>query len=380
MKGSEAHTHSRQKQVGYTLVELSVAVVIIGFMMTVLMELYPKMSESSAKIKSVSASEKLEQSILGFVFSTGRLPCPAADLNGVEDCTLEKGELAYRTLGFASPLRNQAGVAFRYAVFDKALTGSNDTELTALKDRYQVYIATDDNSVSVRPTAQKSILNSGAPNTLDFCKALNNAITTVDASELSTGGGTELQNVAYLIHDVGLSDASGIQGLADGRNTLTGTDLNFSSPSELRSATNDDYVYVKSFGQLWSDLECGVNSSAIGHAHPNTASASALMNQALADYKRQTELGVNVADADIALAAAAVLSGVGATAAAAATIPIATSEAINTAGAAAPVAGLAVAAVAAAAVVRTTPIGIRGVRLWRRPFSYGLQFWSTQTS
>ncbi|MDX1353735.1 MAG: hypothetical protein R3254_12045, partial [Thiomicrorhabdus sp.] len=125
--------------------------------------------------------------------------------------------------------------------------------------------------------------------------------------------------------------------------------LQFNAPTDSALLSNDDRIYVKSFDQLWADLDCGSVMSAVGHAHPNTATASAIMNQALADYKVQAELGADVAGADIAAAAAAILSGAAGTASAAATIPIATSESINTAGAAAPTAALSVAAVAAAA-------------------------------
>jgi len=335
---------------GYSLIEMSVALMILGFVVTVLTNLYPKVTESSAKQQSKIQTERLEQAILGFVFAKGRLPCPAGDMNGVENCSLVKGEFPYQSLGMAYPIRNQAGVALRYAVFDKALTGASDMALTTLKDRYEAYIATDDNSVNLRPVAQNSVLNVGSPNGLDLCHAIQNGSSASnDTNVLHTGSGAQFEHIAYLIHDLGLSDADGLNNLEDGSNTLVATDLEFNSARNGAEAGNDDYVYVKSFNQLWTDLGCAGVISSAGHAHPNTASASAIMNQALADYKVQAELAADVASADIAAAAAAVASGVGATAAAAATIPIATSESINTAGAAAPTAALSIAAVAAAA-------------------------------
>ena len=338
------------KTLGYTLIEMSIAVMIIGLVVTVLADLYPKVTESSAKKQSEIQTERLERAILGFVFAQGRLPCPSADINGIENCALQKGDFPFRTLGMSSPIRNQAGLALRYAVFDKALTGAADMELTVLKDRYEAYIATDNNSVGITPVAQHSVLNVGAPNGLDFCHALSNGSSTSnDSTYLHTGSGASLEHVAYLIHDSGLSDADNVNGVFDGNNTSTATDLGFDQPSNITGHSNDDYVYVKSFNQLWSDLECSSVISSVGHAHPNTASASAIMNQALADYKVQAELALDVAEADIAAAAAAILSGASGTASAAATIPIATSESINTAGAAAPTAALSVAAVAAAA-------------------------------
>ncbi|BCN94303.1 prepilin-type N-terminal cleavage/methylation domain-containing protein [Thiomicrorhabdus immobilis] len=349
-------------QTGYSLIELSVAVMIIGFVVTIIAELYPKISDSSAKQVSLNQSERLEQTILGFVFATGRLPCPASNMTGVENCTLEKGELPYRTLGLATPIRNQAGIALRYAVFDKSLTGSSDIALTELKDRYEAFIATDDNSVNIRPVAQKTILNVGNPNGLDMCHALlNGTKTSNDTTKLHTGTGANFKHVAYLIHDLGLQDADNLNGLFDGSNTVTATDLQFNQPTDIASLNNDDRVYVKSFSQLWDDLGCVSVTSAVGHGHPNVATASAIMNQALADYKVQAELAADVASADIAAAAAAILSGASGTAAAAATIPIATSESINTAGAAAPTAALSVAAVAAAAASVVTASIVTGM-------------------
>ncbi|MDX1351984.1 MAG: type II secretion system protein, partial [Thiomicrorhabdus sp.] len=218
-------TNRQHKQRGYSLIELSVAVIVIGFVVTILANIYPKITESTAKQQSKNQSQKLEKTILGFVFATGRLPCPAANISGVEDCSLEKGELPYRTLGLATPVRNQAGVALRYAVFDKALTSSADMELTALKDRYEAYIATDDNSVDLRPVAQQTILNTGNPNSMDMCQALlSGSQATNDATKLHTGSGASLKHIAYLIHDLGLEDADNLNGLFDGSNTATATD------------------------------------------------------------------------------------------------------------------------------------------------------------
>jgi len=350
------------KNLGYTLIEMSIAVMIIGLVVTVLADLYPKITESSAKKQSEIQTERLEQAILGFVFAQGRLPCPSADINGVENCALQKGDFPFRTLGMSSPIRNQAGLALRYAVFDKALTGAADMELTVLKDRYEAYIATDNNSVGITPVAQSSVLNPGAPNGLDLCHALSNGSSTSnDTTYLHTGSGASLEHVAYLIHDSGLSDADNVNGVFDGSNTSTATDLGFDQPSNITGHSNDDYVYVKSFNQLWSDLDCSSVISSVGHAHPNTASASAIMNQALADYKVQAELAADVAGADIAAAAAAILSGASGTASAAATIPIATSESINTAGAAAATAPLSVAAVVAAAASVVTASVVTGM-------------------
>ncbi|WP_321325811.1 hypothetical protein [Thiomicrorhabdus sp.] len=356
------HKKMFQKSLGYSLIEMSIALMVLGFVVTVLAGLYPKITESSAKQQSGLQTNRLEESVLGFVFAKGRLPCPSADMSGVEDCSLVKGEFPYRTLGFASAIRNQAGVALRYAVFDKALTGASDMELTVLKDRYEAYIATDNNDVNIRPVAQNSVLNVGSPNGLDMCHALQNGSNTSnDSSRLHSGTGAKFKHVAYLIHDQGLQDADGLNGLYDGSNSLNATDLGFDSADNVDGATNDDYVYVKYFGQLWSDLGCSSAISSVGHAHPNAASASAIMNQALADYKVQAELAVDVANADIAAAAASILSAASGTASAAATIPIATSESINTAGVAAPTAALSVAAVAAAAASVVTASVITGM-------------------
>lgn len=347
---------------GYTLIEMSVALMIIGFVVTILADLYPKITESSAKQQSAIQTERLEQSILGFVFAKGRLPCPSSDVNGIENCTLQKGEFPYRSLGMSSPVRNQAGLALRYAVFDRALTGASDMELTVLKDRYKAYITTDNNAVGIRPVATDAFLNLGTPNGLDLCQALSNGSRTSDDSTyLHTGTGATLKHVAYLIHDSGLSDADNLNGLFDGSNTPTATDLGFDAPTNIANHTNDDYVYVKSFNQLWSDLDCSSVVSSVGHAHPNTASASAIMNQALADYKVQAELAADVASADVAAAAASILSGVSATASAAATIPVATSESINTAGAASFTVGLSIAATVAAGVATVTAAVVTGV-------------------
>lgn len=342
------------KFAGYSLIEMAVTLVIVGMLVSVVATLYPQINQTSAEKNNQQQTQAVQDAILGFAFANNRLPCPANSLLGVEDCSVDKGFLAWRSLGFSQAIENQNGRAMYYAVFDNALTSApTDMELSVLKDRFSPYMAT--HAAGENPEASNSILNSGSPNGLDLCQAIKNAAETdYDPLRLNVGSVSETENVAYVVVDVGMMDADNDNSIFDGENSDVATDLRYEHPMTIKSLLYDDKVYAKTFDQLWAELACSDVIAAVGHAHPNIATTAAITHQALEDYLVQAQLAADVASADVAAAVAALLSGTGATAAAAATIPIATSESINTAGAMAPTAALSVAAVAAAAASMVT--------------------------
>lgn len=335
---------------GFTLVEMAVSLTVIGFVAVLLSQLYPRLSDSKSKKFSESKFEIANQAITSFVMTNGRLPCPANTNNGVENCALVKGELAYKSLGFSAPISNASGVPLRYALFSKADVGEPNMQLWQQLDRFAVYLVTDNPDAEVAPVGSSSILNLGAPNVLDFCQALNHAqqLNSVDVTALNIHrAGSHRENVAYVLHDSGGLDADNTGGLADANQTNIADDLNFFSAETALSSVNDDRTHIVRFGDLWLDLGCQQAVSIIGHSHANIASASALMAQSMADYQIQIDIGKDVASADIAAAAATMASGVSGVASAAATIPIGISETLNTAG----VAGVAITPASVAAVI-----------------------------
>lgn len=338
---------------GFTLIELSISLVVIGVIVGIVAQLYPKVLEKSNIEKVEFINEIADQTIVSYLAVNGRLPCPATDGLGNQNCAVKQGDLPFRTLGLGGQLHNEAGLPLAYALYSQINpTATLDTQLEVLKDRYAPYIATDDNAVGVVPVGNSTILNTGSPNGLDTCQALKTAssLVGVAVTNLYVDTGVLTEHVAYVLHDSGTSDADGINGLADGINNNNPLQFDFDSSTVVAGASNDDRVTVKTFNQLWAELGCASIMVAAGHGHPNAASSTAILNQSMADYQVQIGLVRDIAAADVAASVASILAGIGATAAAAATIPIATSEALNTSGAMAPVAALAVAAVSAAVI------------------------------
>ncbi|MDJ0864333.1 MAG: prepilin-type N-terminal cleavage/methylation domain-containing protein [Gammaproteobacteria bacterium] len=99
---------------GFTLLELAVVLVVLGLLLGgLLMPLATQVDV--ARIRETNdALDKVEEALLGFAIANGnRLPCPASDELGLEDCSVAvEGFLPWRTLGVG---RYDAwGRTFRY--------------------------------------------------------------------------------------------------------------------------------------------------------------------------------------------------------------------------------------------------------------------------
>jgi prepilin-type N-terminal cleavage/methylation domain-containing protein len=104
-------------QHGFTLTELAVVVAIIAIMIGGM--LIPLSAQDN--IRRIQETEKtlrdIQEALLGFAASNGRLPCADTDLDGVEDCTptvSSEGGLPYATLGVTRI--DSWGSRFRYIV------------------------------------------------------------------------------------------------------------------------------------------------------------------------------------------------------------------------------------------------------------------------
>lgn len=91
---------------GFSLVEMAVVLVIMGFLMGAILSTVGVQREQLARSETESALALAKKSLLGFAQMNGRLPCPAtAASNGLEDplgggtCTSQLGLLPAATLG-----------------------------------------------------------------------------------------------------------------------------------------------------------------------------------------------------------------------------------------------------------------------------------------
>lgn len=93
-----------RKYTGFTLVEMAIVLVILGFVLGALLLPLRAQREQAAQIQTNNTLELAKQALLGFAQARGRLPCPAA-ASGIEAapvagiCNPQVGDLPAVTLG-----------------------------------------------------------------------------------------------------------------------------------------------------------------------------------------------------------------------------------------------------------------------------------------
>lgn len=95
----------KTRQQGFTLVEMAMVLVILGFVLAALLLPIQAQRQQLAQSQTENTLESAKQALLGFAQSQGRLPCPATAANGAESplgggtCTQQVGFLPAATLG-----------------------------------------------------------------------------------------------------------------------------------------------------------------------------------------------------------------------------------------------------------------------------------------
>ena len=121
--------YSKKKSQGFSLVELAIVMVILGFLIGGLLKPLGRQIQASQMMATHKALDEYKTALLGFALMNGRLPCPDVDGDGLEDkvtggancpaieCQASGGEPAWATLGAS---REDAwGQAFIYHVSDR---------------------------------------------------------------------------------------------------------------------------------------------------------------------------------------------------------------------------------------------------------------------
>jgi len=292
---------------GYTLIELAFGLVVLGVLVVALWRFGFTATQRIEQMEAPQTLVAADQALIGFIAANNRLPCPDTDNDGLENCGgAAIGRLPVVTLGLA-----RADVLnVRYGVFRSA---TNNADLVVASDRFYPWLTRIPSVAGVAPVAFTEPL--GAINGIDFCHALRLAgALPVGLASISTALNIRapdtalIKNVAYALSlpGVGSDPAVNMNAVAN----------SFASPTQPVSMAYRDTVLAVDFGQLFDRMSCGAVLAATGHAHPNAASAAAIMYGAMLDYKVQldlqaeiAEVGVLSAGAGVASAAAGVLSG-----------------------------------------------------------------------
>lgn len=345
---------------GFTLVELSLVLLALGLILPGAVMFWQFSERHRVAAVQMDVQQQAHDAVVGFLHANYRLPCPAADREGVESCTTidavprQVGYVPWRTLFLPRP---EAGKML-YGVDRKPATTAApalDQDLAVARDRMNPlrvrtpeptpanhteapnphaapipqWVSGPDKLLGTTQSGNPAApLNSacnaadqppcplgleGAVNLIDVCLALNTASDALVApvGRLATQVGNIRRTAAFVIAAPGMLDASGNGQIFDGPNATASTvDPTFAAPGTPVTNLYDDTVLAASHTELFAQLQCGAALSAISHAHFNVATGAFVMERALYDYRDQLYIAVVLAKADKAGADAGVASAV----------------------------------------------------------------------
>lgn len=238
----------KTRQTGFSLVEVSIVLVIAGLMSWAAFSGYETVSAQQEIERGRAEGQQLQSILRAFALRNGRLPCPAANRDGYETLTADAcaagnqlGWFPYVSVGLALPTDR---LLARYSVFRDAniATVALDADLAVVLER------TGDLA------GESSFADAS-----DLIVALNNASTkAVSASRTYLTGdtgaagaidctGNPVMPAAYWVV-VPLQDKDGDSQRLDVPHTLTS--LCAASPSAPLRAGSDDVVVAESPAQL----------------------------------------------------------------------------------------------------------------------------------
>lgn len=232
---------------GFSLVELSMVLIVLGIIVSVVTAILPDMVRSARQDQTAAIVARAERAVVNFAANNHRLPCPDTDNDGVENinagtgaCSNALGWLPNVTLGldYATDAAHQR---MRYAVYNHG----------AIND-----------SVIVNPDLTEQ--HAGRQ---QFCDALRDArllgLNTdfVHTTRDLTPPATQSVQQAFVVVSGGMQDRDQDGALAffDGRNE--DNNLEFDFPGRVRDANYDDVVHSQSFADLEHALECSRHGS-----------------------------------------------------------------------------------------------------------------------
>lgn len=383
----------KRRMLGFTLVEVSVILLALGIILPGAIIFWQLSERQRVNTVQTDAQQQARDALMGFLHAHYRLPCPAADAQGVESCAdgaglRQVGYLPWRTLGLARP---EAG-ALRYGVYrEPSATAHEDRDLASAVDRMnplrvrtpnprpenqnapnekappipavsavQLGVTQSGNeasplnaacSASASPPCPLGV--AGAVNLIDICLALNTASDglAAPAGRLATNMGGTRRTVAFVVAAPGTLDADGDGQSFDGANAAaTSANPTFESPGTPAAALYDDIVIAPSPAELFGELHCGAALSAISHAHFNAATGALVMERGLYDYRDQLFVAVKLSEANLAAAYAGLAGATAGIASAAKEMVAAVADTTMSAGARGVQIGLAAAGIVAAAI------------------------------
>ncbi|MGA8262113.1 MAG: type II secretion system protein [Arenicellales bacterium] len=324
-------------QRGFSLVTLSIWMIVLGIAAAVMLALLPNRSDQVRMDQTISTIGDARDDVLAFVVKNSRLPAPDSNNDGSENAGADTGALPYRSMGLPESLLDQASLPVHYTPYKD---GSLD--LTAVTNLYtpdlpdlsglQAKVVTNGATVGTdsshtltgdtAPTIDQCTQEAGAvsttPNLLDFCTALDQAVAaaaTLDSVNVVRCGTTspcppssvtvsDVENVAYVLVSGGLENANGTgtDPSLDGLNENTWT---YEDPARGRGKGYDDIVRAVRFSTLQRQLSCKALIDSVNMLATVAAAQESTMENAISAY--------NDAETEVTMASVTVLLDVVAT-------------------------------------------------------------------
>ncbi|MFK8010645.1 MAG: prepilin-type N-terminal cleavage/methylation domain-containing protein [Marinicellaceae bacterium] len=248
------------KNQGFTLIELTIVLLIIGLIIGSVQTFYRDTVNVSDFVKINAQLESIDQALVSFALKNNRLPCADTNGDGYEGNTSvtcgngvsnHTGAVPYKTLGMNQMANTQTDLQKRniiYGVYRNSnATLLNDSDLAVVQER----------------TGDIVLESQYYQNNFDFIKALANANNATQSSNYiyTTGTATNencgtiiSENHAYILVSAGIEDTDNNGNVFDGVNAnlnLNGTGTNcFSSPRKAKNNQYDDVVIVMNFQSL----------------------------------------------------------------------------------------------------------------------------------
>lgn len=188
------------KNKGFSLIELAVVLVILGFVIGALLLPLQAQREQLSRNQTESKLETARRALLGFAQTNGRLPCPAIDASaGLEDpidgldCTNQLGFLPAATLGIQPT--DEDGFAIdgwnnriMYAVTQSKEGGAATADFTTSNDMSTVGLSALEPDLVVCPSA------TDCPGTYLIDNAVAVIYSLGPTGTLASGGADEDEN------------------------------------------------------------------------------------------------------------------------------------------------------------------------------------------
>lgn len=204
-------------QQGFTLVEIAIVLVILGFVLGALLLPLQAQRQQIAQVQTENTLEIAKQALLGFAQSNGRLPCPAtaassgleAPLGGNVLCTSQLGYLPAATLGVQP-------------------TDANGFAIDAWNNRIMYAVAQNSTTSVPANTATPDYTTNNATDGMNIVGLANlapelrvcNTSTGVTAAACSGGAETNylINNAVVVIYSTGATGAQASGGVDENVN------------------------------------------------------------------------------------------------------------------------------------------------------------------